>query len=435
MNSSNTFILTFGDKLKAIRVKYNLRQDEISGQDITRNLISEIETNKANITKKTAEIIIKNLNAIARKKHFKVTETIEYLLESELEQANKVIDKYISELRALVVCKDDSFVKELKETEEFLINWDIRDKKIVIYELAGDYFYNQNDFYKSVNYYERALELINKAEVTETLLALLRKLSMVYTYVDNYKESVKCCEFALEHFKDMTNEYSVVFLYNSGLGYKKLGDWDKALEKLNQAENLVDRNDLNKMFKIKNVKANCLYRMSLFQDSLYNFNELLVIYKNDLEKQVHIRINMISNYIKLNDTKEINKNLEILTKDLPKINANNSYISEFYHETGKIYKYLSEEKLEEEYYIKALELCEKQKNCSLFYKIVYDLIELYTKLNNTSKMLEVKNKILAMANKYEQINEKVIIFLIAFYSKNNDNNVVNELASFLLKLI
>lgn len=29
-------------------------------------------------------------------------------------------------------------------------------------------------------------------------------------------------------------------------------------------------------------------------------------------------------------------------------------------------------------------------------------------------MLEVKNKILAMENKYEQINEKVIIFLIAF---------------------
>lgn len=52
-----------------------------NGQVITRNLISEIET-------------------------------IEYLLESELEQAKKVINKYISELRALAVCKDDSFVKE-----------------------------------------------------------------------------------------------------------------------------------------------------------------------------------------------------------------------------------------------------------------------------------------------------------------------------------
>lgn len=45
-------------------------------------------------------------------------------------------------------------------------------------------------------------------------------------------------------------------------------------------------------------KQTAYIRMSLFQDSLYNFNKLLVIYINDFEKQVHIRINMISNYIK-----------------------------------------------------------------------------------------------------------------------------------------
>ena len=60
-------VMTDGEKIKAIREKYNLKQEEISGKDITRNLISEIETNKANITKKTAEIIIKNLVGIGKR--------------------------------------------------------------------------------------------------------------------------------------------------------------------------------------------------------------------------------------------------------------------------------------------------------------------------------------------------------------------------------
>lgn len=33
-------VVADSDKLKAIRIKYDLKQDEISGKDITRNLIS-----------------------------------------------------------------------------------------------------------------------------------------------------------------------------------------------------------------------------------------------------------------------------------------------------------------------------------------------------------------------------------------------------------
>ena len=114
-------VISDGDKLKAIREKYNLKQEEISGKDITRNLISEIETNKANITKNTAEVIIKNLTEVAKKNGFQITETVEYLMEDQVVQANKVLDDYIEELKTLLISKDGSFIEVLKKSRKFFL--------------------------------------------------------------------------------------------------------------------------------------------------------------------------------------------------------------------------------------------------------------------------------------------------------------------------
>lgn len=435
MNSGNTVILTFGDKLKTIRIKYNLRQDELSGNDITRNLISEIETDKANITKKTAEIIIKNLNEIAKKKHFEITETIEYLLESELQQANKILDKYINELRALIVCKDNSFTNELKEVERFLINWDIRDKKITIYELAGDYFYNKNDFYKSVLYYERALELTNKVALNEGLLTLLRKLSVVYTYIYKYVESINCCEFALEHFKDMTQSSSVIFLYNKALAYKKLGNLEGALENLSKAEKILDKSDTKKLFLVLNNKANCLYRLEKYEDSLAIFNRILRLYESDTEKNILIRVNIINNYMELNNIDKVQQQLNEIIKQMASYLASSEYSSEIYFEIGKIYNYLNNEKLEEEFLKKSIEISYERSNYDLFFSAVRYLIELYTKSNDVNQMSMLKDKVFEMASRNQKINEKSMFLIIGFFCKNKDISSINEILNFSLKLV
>ena len=179
-----------------------------------------------------------------------------------------------------------------------MINWDIKEKKIIIYELAGDYFYNQGEMYKSISYYERALELTNKIELTENLLTLLRKLSMIYGYTGNYSESIKCCEFALNRFTNMPKETVVIFSHNNSLNYKKLGNYKRALENIQIAEELVDKKDFVKVFNILNNKAVCFYEMNLKQESLNVFNEILgLINKDDIERHVIILTNIINIYM------------------------------------------------------------------------------------------------------------------------------------------
>lgn len=54
-------IITQGTKLRLLRVNLGLKQEALSGNDITRNLISMIETDKATLTPKALAIIIENL--------------------------------------------------------------------------------------------------------------------------------------------------------------------------------------------------------------------------------------------------------------------------------------------------------------------------------------------------------------------------------------
>lgn len=88
-------VIPIGEKLRMLREKYNLNQDEIVGTAVTRNLISQIENGKANLTKNTAEIIVSNVKEILKKNNMILDIGIEYLLEDEESQARKILDEFI----------------------------------------------------------------------------------------------------------------------------------------------------------------------------------------------------------------------------------------------------------------------------------------------------------------------------------------------------
>ncbi|WP_234123074.1 helix-turn-helix domain-containing protein [Clostridium hydrogenum] len=426
-------ILSDGEKLKAIRQKYGLRQDEISGEDITRNLISEIETNKANITKKTAEIIIKNLKEIAKKKKLKITETVEYLMENQIVQATKILDNYIEELKTLVISKDGSFIEILKKAENFLIDWDIKDKKLSVYEIAGDYYCNNNEMYKSVVYYEKALALISKVFLDKKLLPLSRKLSIVYNCVGDYKKSIECCEFALNYFDDMPQNDKVIFRYNNALNYKRINNYEKSLQNIKMAEELVSNSDTSKYIKILNNKASCLYEINKKHEALKVFYEISrLIDKNSLEDYLINLTNIVHVCLEVNLMDEAIEKLNVVVNQLVNLNKNGSCISNIYFELGKIYKELEKLQLSEDFYLKALEFSENQKNYILANEILYNLVELYKTLNSIEKMNNIKNKFFSISHRQGKIDNEIMYRLINFYSDNTA--IIKELSEFALQI-
>lgn len=427
----NCIIISSGEKIKNLRKKYNVKQEDITGEDITRNLISEIEHNKVKVSRNTAEVILKHLNKLAAERGFAVEETVDYLIEDELSQASKILDEFIEELKTLSIYKDNEFINTLSAAENFLIKWDIKDKKIAIYELAGDYFCNKNDMYKSVVYYEKVLALIGKLFLSKSLLNVLRKLSMVYNYVGDYKKGIECCEFALTRFEDTSQKDRVVFLYNNALNYKRIDNFEKALNNFNEAEGLVDKSDITSYIMILNNKGNCFYEMKKYEEALDIFSHTLdLIDKNNAEQCIINLINIFNCYWFLNLQDKAMENFEVLLKQMPNLNNFDEYLPEIYFEVGKIYDKLNKLNITEEYYLKALEYSEKQKNYVLENHILYALIEIYMIGNKVEKMNKIKEKAFFIANRQGKINNEIMYKLMIFYSKIS--NEVIEIGNFAL---
>lgn len=427
-------ILTQGDKLKIIRKKYGIKQDELSGIDITRNLISEIETNKANITKSTAEIVIKNLKQIASRKKMEITENIEYLLETELEQANKILDAYINELKSLFISKDGSFVKELKETEEFFIKWDIKDKKIDIYELAGDYFCAQNDYYRSVIYYEKVIAILGKLNGNGKVLTVFRKLSLAYFYINKYNEVIQCCNFALRYYPNMDKNDYCVFVYNSALANKKLKNFSKALNGFVKVEKEIDDNEYSKKFYVLTQIANCYEAMKNYNEALSSYDEILnfISEKKDnySESYITTKLNMASTLIEANKLNEARENLIAALDKLKDLSNTNEYISDIYFEIGNIYKSLNVIEEAEKYYFEALGFCKVNNNYFLSIDILNKLLDINK--DNGENLDKIKDEILLVLGKCRKLNHPLMYRLATIYTNNNNINTTKEILKFAL---
>ena len=82
-------ILSPGKKIRKIRKSFKINQEDITGGEITRNLISIIENDKANLTSKVAIILSENINRVCKEKGIDFSVTSEYLLEDVESQAKK----------------------------------------------------------------------------------------------------------------------------------------------------------------------------------------------------------------------------------------------------------------------------------------------------------------------------------------------------------
>ncbi|MDT8715335.1 hypothetical protein IAI10_01415 [Clostridium sp. 19966] len=76
----------------------------------------------------------------------------------------------------------------------------------------------------------------------EPLIQLLQKLSNTYSYMGNLREGINTCNYALDRFPEMDNGKKIGFLFNIGLYYNELKEYEKSLEYINKVINLADSN-------------------------------------------------------------------------------------------------------------------------------------------------------------------------------------------------
>ncbi|URZ17081.1 helix-turn-helix transcriptional regulator [Clostridium felsineum] len=425
-------IVSVGYKLKSLRKKYGVNQDDLAGSEITRNLISQIEHNKARLTRKSAEVMFKNLRVICSERNVEFNEDIEYLIEDEKTQAKKILDKYIDELKDLSLYKDISFVNRLNEVEDFLVKWSFEDKKISIYTLAGDYFCSINDFYKSSIYYEKARSLISLDMPENMVIPILRKLSMVYFYMGKYEYDIKCCEFALDRFDDMNEEYTAIFLYNSALCYTKLKQYDKSLKRLEKLERIIEIGT-EKYYRAMIHKAVCLQYQQRYDESLDIYNNILLHFakERDYANSVIVMLNAAEIFIDESNIEKAMEYLKTVEENMVNLDETHPKIPNIYFELGSRYYGLKDLNNSKKYYLKALEYAKKFKYYFVIEDIIFELIDIY----GSEEMSQLKQEFFMVTSKLDEINSRLMIKMIKYYTSISDFQSINEICEFSEKFI
>lgn len=259
-------ILPPGEKVKKIRKVIGASQQDIAGNQITRNLISQIENGKTNLVLSTAEIICNNIKIFMKKhvnnsiKNLEITP--ELLLEDEETQANNIAEKYLKELRKLrISTQNEKFEIMVQDIEKFLEKWNVSYKlRVEVYEVISDVYFNYNDYNKSILRLQNSLDITMRENDYENSLRIMLDLSKrVYINGGDALQQLMTMHSALNLYthNNLNNKDLLKRIYfNFALYYSEVNMHNNSIEFLDK---LFEEFDLSikESLDVKLLKANC----------------------------------------------------------------------------------------------------------------------------------------------------------------------------------
>ncbi|URZ18330.1 helix-turn-helix domain-containing protein [Clostridium felsineum] len=428
-----TNILPVGIKIKKLREKYQLNQDDIVGTELTRNLISQIEHGKANLTKSTAELIIRNTKKILNRRSIPLDPkySVDYLLETEESQAKTVLTVYIKELKEVSVYKgNSSFAECLEKIETLLSQWEFGDLKIEVCEIAGDYYANNNEYLKAYIYYENVKYLIACQTDMSRVISVFRKLSTIYVYNGKYKEGVNTCKYALSRFK-MDNAYKAIFMFNMSMYYNYLKEYEKSLDVILESESHIKQAFPDRINDLLLLKASSLHGVKHYADALRTYTEIL----NNAEKDDYNRLcvyynNMAEIYCSMGNTDTAKNYVQTVNSYLVKVSDDFKYLPQIYLGLGRVYIMLKEQDKGLKLLLKALETSKSFK----YHSVTKDIINEFTGFNNEVTGIDLKEEFVILTQIMGFIDNKLVYNIMEYFSRLNKNDELISICKFCKKM-
>lgn len=337
-------ILSLGEKIKKRRKELNMTLKDLAGDRITPGQISLVESGRSNPSMDLLEYLAFSLNT-----------SVEYLMETEKTQAEK-ISLYFEQVAEAAVLSGNN-----KKAEEYIENalnysdkYNLEYRKAKCLYLKGLIYLNDKEFIKAQQYFMEANSLFIKTtsyiDIVNTYLNISKisieakayysansylkeaekiylenKLSQDiilgeiyyllaknYYFLEDIEKSKKFTLLSKDEFEklydkrnyakslgDLANEYSNIGdMKNAILYSKKSIDVYKEIEQLNKTGNI--ENSLGKLF----------YEFDNNEESLEHYERAKKIREDSKDVEVlDTLINMCENYIKI---KNITKCVEIL---------------------------------------------------------------------------------------------------------------------------
>ncbi|MCB2339665.1 helix-turn-helix domain-containing protein [Clostridium estertheticum] len=356
-------ILSMGEKIKRKRKELNMTLKDLAGSRITPGQISLVESGKSNPSMDLLEYLANALNT-----------TVEYLMESEETQAEKICLFYQNIAEAQILNSDllqaeQNIDKSIYYCEKYKLeyqgarNLSLRGDIYMEHQdiaSAQQIFLSANIIFIKNNSYEEIIEtLLKLGKITLKMMGYQSAssyfkqaekvfidnqmgndflLGEIYYYIgytyfklENIENAIKYSYLAKEKFNqiDSKNEYANSLLLLAD-GYNKKGDIKNAIKYSKVTLKVFKEiNNLTYVSEIENNLGRLFYEFENMEESFIHLNKAKEIRQNTKDlKLIDTLVNICENYIKL---KSVSKAKEALSHILDYIeNGNNKALFQYY---------------------------------------------------------------------------------------------------------
>lgn len=407
--------LTTGEKIKSLRKRFGMRQQELEDENITRAFISMIETGKRGLSKDTAKNIAEKLSNKAISLNLTLNIDEYYLLRTPAEDAE-------------IYCLDKLNSKPTLDEVDVIINiskkYGLTKVEAEANKVLGDYGFEKKKYTQAFISYMVSLDLYKDTDCKHSVAYLYNRLGECKLEQMDYIEAVS--------FLNRANYYSVIYkdkmiekhsLYNLAKTYRFIGRLEDALELLDKYLIMCNKEkDLKCYVHATVLKAECSSLKGNYEKAISILNQLInEIIHEDKEFLWHAYHNLAVIYEKNNDLSEslqLFNEAEALIQDI-----DNDRLSKTYMQKAKVYHKKKE-------YDEAIKLCNKGLKLATDFNDTetilganYVLVNTYTELGDFQSLKNIYIRLLDTLKdeeNYKSEVNKIYNRLALLYLEQND---------------
>ena len=298
----------------------------------------------------------------------------------ELKESNKAIATFQQAFKIISKIQP-------KETKE---NIQARTDEVSILQSLGFAFNQANNWQKSIETYELALERSRIIKKPDREATILNNIGQIYVEIGKFSRGIEFLQQALvvwQSNNDLKNTGGV--LLNIGYAYRRLGQFEKALDFYQQALKVVNK------FGDRKVETSILNNIAGINRSLGKYPQALAQYKASLElsqklnlpRQAAITLSNIGGvYNELGQTDNALQYFEQALSEIQKIGDRQSE-SVFLSNIGLIYDDKGKREQALDYYTKALQIHQELKDFPAQGITLNNIGEVYRVLKQNDKAI------------------------------------------------
>ncbi len=431
-------ILSPGKKIRKIRKDFKINQQDITGGEITRNLISIVENGKANLTPKVAFILSENINRVCKEKNIDFQVSTDYLLEDIGTQANKIMDKYIEALKA-----PDISLEKLnhlsRDIESFILEYPMTNNKAAVYSLIGDLYLHLNETFKAYKFFLKSYEHLIMDKNILGIIVVLLNLSYCSLLQNNYDETLYFNDLAYVYVNEMDEDTLYKFYINSINAFIATNKVDDALNIIKIVETKLSvflSWNKEAYWKILSLKSSALKSKKYFNDTLKIQKKLFSSYpKEKPELKLQSICEFIDVYIAIKDIKNVsmllNNNEDLINSYCQEDFSKNS--NKIFYSLALAYEFISSNDNAKNFFLLAIDSSKAFDSTNFLSQILSSYFD-FMEINNLDEDInDFKNELLTLIaiNKVSR-SSNLILKLINHYTNTEESEYINHILSFIL---